>query len=153
MEEFEKPECRQGPIGHTIRMLHMTFKQKFIKFGEDDHLDEITLMHGWIMGYLHHNEDRNIYQKTIESEFHIRRSTVTNILQLMEKKGYISRETVDGDARLKKIVLTPQGKAIAIKTKNMIDKMEERLAEDIDSQELETFYRVAEKIMANLNKE
>lgn len=110
-------------------------------------------MHGWIMGYLHYNEGRDIYQKTIESEFNIRRSTVTSILQLMEKKGYISRETVDEDARLKKIVLTPQGREIAVNTKKMIEEMERKLVEGIDPQELDTFYRVADKIKANLDKQ
>lgn len=133
-------------------MLHTTFKQKFIKFGMDADFDEVTMMHGWIMGYLHDNEDRSIYQKTIESKFNIRRSTVTNILQLMEKKGYISREAVDGDARLKRIVLTPQGREIAVRTRKMIDKMEGCLAEGIEAQELEVFCKVADKIMANLDK-
>ncbi|MCM1182778.1 MAG: MarR family transcriptional regulator [Roseburia sp.] len=152
MDEGGISEGREWRIGHAIRMLHTTFKQKFMKFGMDERLDEVTLMHGWIMGYLHCNEDRSIYQKTIESEFNIRRSTVTNILQLMEKKGYISREAVDGDARLKRIVLTPKGRETAIRTREMIDKMEACLAEDIEPQELENFYRVVDKIKANLDK-
>ena len=152
MDKDGNSECRERHIGHVIRMLHTTFKQKFMKVGTDENFDEVTMMHGWIMGYLHNNEDRSIYQKTIESEFNIRRSTVTNILQLMEKKGYISRETVDGDARLKRIVLTPQGREIAVRTRNMIDKMEECLAKDIEPQELECFYKVAGKIKANLDK-
>lgn len=153
MEEFQKFECRKRTIGYTIRMLNTTFKQNFLRFGADENLDEVTLMHGWIMGYLHYNEGRDIYQKTIESEFNIRRSTVTSILQLMEKKGYISRETVDEDARLKKIVLTPQGREIAVNTKKMIEEMERKLVEGIDPQELDTFYRVADKIKANLDKQ
>ena len=51
--------------------------------------DEITNMHGWILGFLYHAQ-RPVYQKDIESNFGIARSTVTNILQLMEKKGYFS---------------------------------------------------------------
>lgn len=145
-------ECRERRIGYIIRMLHTTFKQKFIKFGIDANFDEVTMMHGWIMGYLHDNENRSIYQKTIESEFNIRRSTVTNILQLMEKKGYISREAVDGDARLKKIILTSQGREIAVRTRDMIDKMEECIAADIEPQDLEIFYKVTKKIKANMDK-
>ena len=37
------------------------------------------------------------------------RSTVTNILQLMERKGYIERRSVPQDARLKQLVLTEEG--------------------------------------------
>ena len=65
-------------------------------------VDELTAMHGWILGYLCRNEHKDIFQKDIEAEFKICRSTVTNILKLMEKKGYIKRESVPYDARLKK---------------------------------------------------
>ncbi len=109
-------------------------------------------MHGWIMGYLHHNQNREIYQKTIESEFSIRRSTVTTILQLMEKKGYIRREAVAGDARLKKIVLTQQGMETAERTKSMIDNMEKSLTEGIGEKELAVFLEVAEKLLQNMGQ-
>lgn len=44
---------------------------------------------------------RIIFQKDLETEFCIGRSTVTNILNLMEKKGFVRRESVSYDARLK----------------------------------------------------
>ena len=71
--------------------------------------DEITNMHGWILGFLYHAQ-RPVYQKDIESNFGIARSTVTNILQLMEKKGYLTRTTDEHDARLKRLELTELGK-------------------------------------------
>ena len=45
--------------------------------------DEITNMHGWILGFLYHAQ-QPVYQKDIESNFGIARSTVTNILHTME---------------------------------------------------------------------
>ena len=50
-------------------------------------IDEVTVMHGWILAYLEDNREREIYQKDIEGKFGINRSTVTNIVKLMEKKG------------------------------------------------------------------
>ena len=44
-------------------------------------------MHGWIIGYLYRHRDTPVFQRDIEREFSITRSTVTNILQLMERKG------------------------------------------------------------------
>ena len=49
---------------------------------------------------------RDIYQKDIEREFQIRRSTATGILQLLEREGFIYRETAEQDARLKKLIPT-----------------------------------------------
>ena len=50
----------------------------------------------------------DIYQKDIEKAFQIRRSSATGILQLLEKNGFIYRETVEWDARLKKLLPTPK---------------------------------------------
>ena len=45
---------------------------------------------------------RIFFQKDIEQRFAVGRSTVTNLIQLMEKKGFVKRESVKQDARLKK---------------------------------------------------
>lgn len=139
-------------VGHIIKELNGAFRKMFLSSGTEAGLDEVTLMHGWIMGYLHHNQNREIYQKTIESEFNIRRSTVTTILQLMEKKGYIRREAVAGDARLKRIVLTQQGTETAVRTKSMIDNMEKSLNEGIGERELAVFLEVVEKLLQNMGQ-
>ena len=69
-------------------------------------LDEVTLMHGWILRYLYEHQDAEIYQKDIEKYFGICRSGVTNIIQALEKKGLVCRASVASDARLKKVMLT-----------------------------------------------
>ena len=66
-------------------------------------------MHGWIIEYLYRHRNTPVFQRDIEREFSITRSTVTNILQLMERKGYIERRSVPQDARLKQLVLTEEG--------------------------------------------
>ena len=49
-----------------------------------------------------------MFQRDLQAHFSVRRSTVTGLLQLMEKKGLITRSSVAQDARLKKIQLTPR---------------------------------------------
>ena len=71
-------------------------------------LDEVTLMHGWILRYLYEHQDAEIYQKDIEKYFGICRSGVTNIIQALEKKGLVCRASVESDARLKKVMLTEE---------------------------------------------
>ena len=107
-------------------------------------------MHGWILGYLCRNEDKDIFQKDIEAEFKICRSTVTNVLKLMEKKGYIRRESVPYGARRKKLVLTDTGRELHEKTKDMIDILEEQTIEGIAKEDLDTFYRVIDQLKSNV---
>lgn len=147
-EEFAKVR----KVGHVIRELNRRFKGGLFKAGAEDGLDEVTLMHGWIMGYLHQHENQDVFQKNLESEFGIRRSSVTSLVQMMEKKGYISREAVPGDARLKKIQLTEDGKNTAIRMKHTLDGMEEQMLDGIDDASLNTFFEVADKIRVNLDQ-
>lgn len=79
-------------------------------------VEDVTPMHGWILGYLYHRREESVFQRDIEREFSITRSTVTNILQLMERKGYIRRCGVPQDARLKRLVLTEEGARVHERT-------------------------------------
>lgn len=103
--------------------------------------DEITNMHGWILGFLYHAQ-RPVYQKDIESNFGIARSTVTNILQLMEKKGYLTRTTDEHDARLKRLELTELGKKVHLDT----------MEAGITDEERRICFEVLEKICKNVEK-
>ena len=90
-------------VGGEIRVL-----SNLIKRCMDDGTPEITGMRAVDHRLLHRNEDRDMFQRDVEAEFNIRRSTATGILQLMEKNGFLLREPVAYDARLKKLVLTPR---------------------------------------------
>ena len=62
--------------------------------------EELTMMQSWIIRFLYEHSEEDIYQRDIEAEFSIARSTATGILKLMEKRGYIRRVSVERDARL-----------------------------------------------------
>ena len=100
---------REEKIGFEIRRLDHMLGRNMQAHVRAAGIDEVTLMHGWIIRYLYTNQDKDVFQKDIEQYFSIGRSTVTNIIQLMERKGYIARESVEHDARLKKVVLTEKG--------------------------------------------
>ena len=96
-------------IGLKIRTLsHM------IRRGIDDKinssgLSEITGVQGFVIGYLYSNRNRDIFQRDLEKQFNLRRSSITSVLNNLEKKAYIRREEVNNDKRLKKVVLTAKG--------------------------------------------
>ncbi|MDF7683429.1 MarR family winged helix-turn-helix transcriptional regulator [Lactobacillus sp. ESL0679] len=58
-------------------------------------------------------KEQKVYQRDIEHEFNIRKSTATNILKLLEQKDLIAKKADAHDSRLKEIMLTT--KAIGIK--------------------------------------
>lgn len=115
--------------------------------------DEVTMMHGRIIRYLHEHEEEAIFQKDIERFFSIGRSTVTSMLKLMEGKGYIERRSVEQDARLKEVCLTEAGKEIHYAMESMIRNVDSELLRGIGKEELEVFFQVIHKIENNARKE
>ncbi len=115
--------------------------------------DDLTMMQSWIIGYLYEQRDREMFQKDIEAKFSIARSTATGILQLMEKKGYIVRQTIESDARMKRLGLTEMGSQQRESTIHNIERMESKLREGISEEDLETFFRVIRKMRNNIERE
>lgn len=115
-------------------------------------IDKVTVMHGWIMCYIFDNPDRNIYQKDLENEFGISRSTVTNILNLMEKKGYIQRVSVENDARLKKLILTDTGRRTVSILKSTLDENEARINGLLSEEEQKIFLALINKLRCGLEQ-
>ena len=96
-------------IPAQMRRVNNLIFRKINQFARANGVEQATPMHGWIIEYLYRHREEQVFQRDIEREFSITRSTVTNILQLMERKGYIQRQSVPQDARLKQLVLTEEG--------------------------------------------
>lgn len=124
--------------------IHRMLGKETAKFG-------LTGVQGRILGFVHHeSKNRDVFQRDIEEELDIRRSSVTSVLQLMEKNGFIKRESVSEDARLKRIILTEKGLEIHFKVVDCIDKFEKSLRDELSEEELNIFlqliHRLSEKI-------
>lgn len=112
-----------------------------------------TGVQGWIIGYLYNNRHQEVFQRDIQEQFSIRRSTVTGILQLMEKNGLITRSSVERDARLKKLELTPKAIELHERVGRSIREVEGRLSQSLTPEEKKEFIRLCEKIRENLQGE
>ena len=140
---------KKRQLGFEIRNLNNCVK-RFVQSTKPAELEESTGVHGWAIRYFYENRDKDVFQRDFEVRFSIRRSTATNMLKLMEKNGLITREPVKYDARLKKIVLTEKAIQIHKKANKNIQMIENTLKSGITDEDLETFYRVVDKIKANL---
>lgn len=113
-------------------------------------IDGLTAIQCIILDYLYENRGRDIFQRDLEAEFQIRRSTVTGILQGMERRGLVLRLPVAQDARLKKLALTEIGLALHAKAERNIRSVEERALEGVSEEDLLIFRRTLERIKQNL---
>lgn len=139
------------PIGLELRKVDNLIRRQIVH-SRPAELDEFTCMHGWAMRYFFENRDRDIFQRDFEAFFSIRRSTATQILQRMEKNGLIVRESVDYDARLKKIRLTDKAVRLYQLLIQDIRQQEQRIRSGISEEELSVFYSVLDKIISNVEE-
>ncbi len=105
-----------------------------------------------IIVYLHDHNDTDVFQKDLEREFSVRRSTMSKVLTLLEQKGYIKRVAVDTDKRLKKIVITQKAVLVADKIKADRAMLEEKMTDGLTEDELRQFRQTLEKIKQNLKE-
>lgn len=93
-----------------------------------------------------------VYQKDIEEEFQIRKSTATGMLQLLEKNGFIVRESEKKDARLKRIIPTKKAEALRPSILAHIRQSETQLTTDISEADVLTCKKVLCQMLYNVSE-
>ena len=137
-------------IGMEIRVL-----SKYMgRYLDDIHGIDCMLSgpQGLILIYLCEN-DEEVYQKDIEKYFNIRRSTETGLLNSLEKNGYITKEPVENDKRMKKIKATEHAYSTVEKIDNHVIQLEKIMLDGIDEKEVKQFRNTISKMTLNLVKE
>lgn len=105
-----------------------------------------------ILNYLYDCNDKKIYQRDIEKEFQIRRSTVSGILRTMEKNQFIIRVDSDSDARMKQIIINDNVKDKLKEIRKEISLFEKNLIKNIDEEDLKTFLKVIHQMQKNIER-
>lgn len=107
-----------------------------------------------ILAFVEHNDRQNkdVYQKDIEAEFKIRRSSVSSVLDTMEKNGFIRRVSVLSDARLKKLVLTDKARQVGETHRNKISEFDTGLESGLTEEELQTLKSLLARVIGNAVK-
>ncbi|MGN0691004.1 MAG: MarR family winged helix-turn-helix transcriptional regulator [Oscillospiraceae bacterium] len=148
------PEDRKREqIGCVIKNADLEIKRTLLFLLRSDGVDEVTATHGFILGYLSDHSDQDIFQRDLEAHLKIGRSSVTTVLNLMEKNGYVTRSLVDKDGRLRKISLTEKGTSMNLRIRKIIDRMESSLLDGLSESEKAQLYELIEKVRSNAEKQ
>lgn len=110
----------------------------------------LTRANAFIIKYLINNQDKDIFQKDIESKFGITKSTASTVLKLMEAKNLITRQSISNDARYKKIIPTKKAYEIHQKIEQSYLKDQELLLSNFSFEEKESFKALLTKLKTNI---
>ncbi len=150
---------KEENIGAELRALNISLLRYLAKHKvrtnkeKSDYPDETRGLQIWVIDYLIKHQDEDIFQRDLEKEFVMRRSTATNFVKKMEQAGLIRLESVAYDARLKKIILTD--KAFELQAGMMAKKkeFETLLRGDLSEAEIKQFIATIQKIKHNLQEQ
>lgn len=143
----------QNNIGFQLRLVTNLVKKQIEQYMRQQNYEKLTRMQGFIIGYLYRNQNREVFQRDIEAEFSVQRSTVTGMLQVMEKDGLITRSPVAGDKRLKKLQLTQKAVLRHEYFERGVERLENQMQNGLSPEKQRDFLATLQKIKTNLEKE
>ena len=93
-----------------------------------------------------------VFQRDVERTLGLSRSTATGVLQLMEKDGLIRRESVERDARLKRLVPTEKAYELNDRLTGYLERTEDALTRGLTDAQVAAFRQTLERMSANLDR-
>lgn len=95
------------------------------------------------------SENRDVYPKDIEEFLEIKGSSVNNLINNLERNGYLRRESVSHDGRYKKLVLTEQTRSMQADISERVTTYMKGMFAGIPEQDLLVFEAVISQMAKN----
>lgn len=132
-------------ISLQIMLVNKTYHQHLFKI-----LEDIDVRHHYQILLLLCRMGGKSTQKVLCDHLHIEKSNMVAIIDLLEKKGYITREMNYRDRRGKMIVCTPKTNDTITIFRHAFNLLQDNVTQDISWQEMHNFLHVLKKINQNL---
>jgi DNA-binding MarR family transcriptional regulator len=137
-------------IGFEIKILNNLITRKIIKEYKINDNCSISHVQMKVIHYLIKNKNNSIYQSDIEKMLEVRRSTVSGILDTMEKNNLIKRVDSKIDGRKKQIILTNKILEFSHDLEKQVISFDKLLIKDIEKEDLNTFFKVVDQMKKNI---
>ena len=114
----------------------------------------VTHQQGKILCYINDKSKvRDVFQNELEEVFQIRRSSITSLLNNLEKKELILRQDCKEDKRIKKLILTPSAQKNMAEIKQVLSSIENKLVDGMSAEEKAQFANLLHRGLKNLEHE
>lgn len=110
------------------------------------HMEKIGLHRGQGFALIHLWHNDGMSQRDLSRSMHISPASVTNMLQRMERNGWIERKRDETDQRVVRVYLTAKAKATRIQAKRAFREMEDDLGSVYTEEEQSALKRLLTKL-------
>ena len=142
----------QNRAGKEMRYITSLFKKAIDNSDLFKTNPDLTNVKGWTMVFIYRMQEKGleVYQKDIEQEFNISRSTATELLQNLEQNDFLTREVSLTDGRLKRIVLKDKAIKLQEAVIETFNQVENKLLDGFSREEQEILFNYLGRIRKNL---
>jgi len=117
------------------------------------HMEKLGLHRGQGFALIHLWHHDGVPQRELAQAMQLRPASVTNMLQRMERDGWISRSRDDEDQRVVRVFITPKAKDLRKEAERVFREMEEELGSVYTKAELETLRHLLLKLHGRFAQE
>ena len=96
-------------------------------------------------------KERPVFQKDIETYFNLTNPTITGIVNRLEEKGLLTRETVEHDRRWRRLRLTDKGRTLEKDIYKMCQKLNADLMQQFSDEEISAYVSSLERLFEAIN--
>ena len=137
-------------MGMLINSAHRAMTKRFVQNAMKSGLD-ISLDQWMVLGPIWQLESAS--QKELGEITLKDKTSITRLVDILEKKNLVVRVEDQIDHRIKRVILTNAGKQLFFDVLPIMEKTREEVRKDISDQDIETFKKVLSKIIVNLEDE
>ena len=137
-------------MGMLINSAHRAMTKRFVQNAMKSGLD-ISLDQWMVLGPIWQLESAS--QKELGEITLKDKTSITRLVDILEKKNLVVRVEDQIDHRIKRVILTNAGKQLFFDVLPIMEKTREEVRKDISDQDIETFKKVLSCIIVNLEDE
>ena len=137
-------------MGMLINSAHRAMTKRFVHNAMKSGLD-ISLDQWMVLGPIWQLESAS--QKELGEITLKDKTSITRLVDILEKKNLVVRVEDQIDHRIKRVILTNAGKQLFFDVLPIMEKTREEVRKDISDQDIETFKKVLSSIIVNLEDE
>ncbi|AYF92099.1 MarR family winged helix-turn-helix transcriptional regulator [Apilactobacillus bombintestini] len=131
-------------LGRQVKIAGTQFVKKFDKFASQYNLTSTQM---GVIDFLSYHPNEEMFQKDIEKEFYIRRSTASTLLQRMETKRLLKRVPSKIDGRLKQVILTDKALSYCDAITQFMDDNQRFIHQHFSDDEYESLLNSLDKLI------
>jgi DNA-binding MarR family transcriptional regulator len=135
-------ELRLGFLVHDVSRLRRRVVDKALK------PLEVTRSQWWVLAFLSRSDGMS--QVALADELDLGKVALGQLIDRLEKTGFVARRADEEDRRVKRVFLTRRGQSLIARVRESVTVTEKEILEKIDEADLRATGRALRKMKENL---